>query len=103
MTSVPSPTKDINGRYLGLNMNIPEIKKLEMGYVPSVESRLKLYDGIEIDLNNTTWAKDWEWMQHCVEIAEDFQSGQGTPGAYFYIFRPGFESAKKVSNRTREY
>jgi hypothetical protein len=28
-------------------MNIPEIKKLEMGYVPSVESRLKLYDGIE--------------------------------------------------------
>jgi hypothetical protein len=43
-----SPTKDINGRYLGLNMNIPE-KKLEMGYVPSVESRLKLYDGIEID------------------------------------------------------
>jgi hypothetical protein len=35
-------------------------------------------------------------MQHCVEIA-DFQSGQGTPGAYFYIFRPGFESAKKVS------
>jgi hypothetical protein len=21
---------------------------------------------------------DWEWMQHCVEIAEDFQSGQGT-------------------------
>jgi hypothetical protein len=95
MTSVPSPTKDINGRYLGLNMNIPEIKKLEMGYVPSVE-RLKLYDGIEID-HNTTWAKDWEWMQHCVEIAEDFQSGQGTSGAYFYIFRPGFESAKKVS------
>jgi hypothetical protein len=39
-------------------------------------------------------------MQHCVEIAEDFQSGQGTPGAYFYIFRPGFESAKKVRNRT---
>jgi hypothetical protein len=32
-------TKDINGRYLGLNMNIPEIKKLEMGYVPSVEKK----------------------------------------------------------------
>lgn len=92
-----SPTKDINGRYLGININIPEIKKLEMGYVPSIESKLKLYDGIEVDLNNSTWAKDWEWMQHCVEIADDFQSGQGTPGAYFYIFRPGFESAKKVS------
>jgi hypothetical protein len=70
-----------------------------MGYVPSVESRLKLYDGIEIDLNNTTWAKDW------VDAAlrsEDFQSGQGTPGAYFYIFRPGFESAKKVSGKTEQ-
>jgi hypothetical protein len=77
----------------------PEIKKLEMGYVPSVESRLKLYDGI--DLNNTTWAKDWEWMQHCVEIAEDFQSGQGTPGAYFYIFRPGFESARRLAKQNR--
>jgi hypothetical protein len=40
-------------------------------------------------------------MQHCVEIAEDFQSGQGTPGAYFYIFRPGFESAKKVETEQR--
>jgi hypothetical protein len=96
MTSLPSPTKDINGRYLGLNMNIPEIRNLKWGMCLQF-SRLKLYDGIEIDLNNTTWAKDWEWMQHCVEIAEDFQSGQGTPGAYFYIFRPGFESAKKVS------
>jgi hypothetical protein len=35
-------------------------------------------------------------MQHCVEIAEDFQSGQGTQ-ELIYIFRPGFESAKKVS------
>jgi hypothetical protein len=71
-----------------------------MGYVPSVESRLKLYDGIEIDLNNTTWAKDWEWMQHCVEIAEDFQSGQGTPGAYFYIFRQGLNLLRRLANRT---
>lgn len=93
-----SPAKDINQRYLGINENIPEIKKLEMGYVPSIESRIKLYDGIEIDLNNKTWAADWEWMQHCVEIADDFETGQGTPGAYFYIFRPGFESAKKVSD-----
>jgi hypothetical protein len=46
---------------------------------------------------------DWEWMQHCVEIAEDFQSGQGTPGAYFYIFRPGFESAKKLAKQNREW
>jgi hypothetical protein len=35
-------------------------------------------------------------MQHCVEIAEDFQWARDS-GAYFYIFRPGFESAKKVS------
>jgi hypothetical protein len=37
------------------------------------------------------------WMQHCVEIAEDFQSGQGTPGAYFYIFRPGFDLLRRLA------
>lgn len=97
-----SPTKDMNGRYLGINVNIPEIKKLEMGYVPDLESKIKLYDGIEIDLNNSQWAKDWEWMQHCVEIADDYQTGQGIPGAYFYVFRPGFESAKKVNDTARQ-
>jgi hypothetical protein len=35
-------------------------------------------------------------MQHCVEIAEDFQSARDSR-SLFYIFRPGFESAKKVS------
>ena len=49
--AVISPAKDLNGRYLGINTNIPEIKKLEMGYVPSPESKIKLYDGMEINLN----------------------------------------------------
>lgn len=93
-----APAKDINGRYIGIQENIPEIKKLEMGYVPSIESKMKIYDGMEIDLNNQTWARDWEWMQHCREIAEDFATGQSSPHAYFYIFRPGFESAKKISD-----
>lgn len=35
-------------------------------------------------------------MQHCQEISDTFKKGQGTPGCYFYIFRPGTESAKKV-------
>jgi hypothetical protein len=38
-------------------------------------------------------------MQHCVEIAEDFQSRD--PGAYFYIFRPGFES-RRLAKQNRE-
>ena len=91
-----SPAKDINGRYKGIIENIPEIKKLEMGYVPTVESKIKIYDGIEIDLNDPEWAADWEWMKHCAEISGNFADGQNTPGAYFYIYREGFESAKKV-------
>jgi len=91
-----SPAKDINGRYAGIQENIPEIKKLEMGYVPSVDSHVKIYDGMEIDLNDESWAKDWEWMKHCQEIAPSFHEGQETPGAYFYIYRPGYESSKKV-------
>ena len=97
-----SPAKDINRRYLGIKENIPEIKKLEMGYVPGPESRVRIYDEIEINLNEDTWAKDWEWMKYCNEISDDFATGQATPGAYFYIFRPGVEAAKKVSNIERE-
>ena len=92
-----SPVKDMNGRYRGIQENISEVKKLEMGYVPGIESRIKIYDDITIDLNNKEWAADWEWMKHCNEISEDFATGQSTPGAYFYIYRAGFESAKKVS------
>jgi hypothetical protein len=80
-------------------MNIPEIKKLEMGYVPS-KSKLKLYDGIEIDLN-TTWAKDWEWMQHCVEIAEDFQSGQGTQELISTFSDQGLNLLRRLAKQNR--
>jgi hypothetical protein len=96
-----SPAKDFNGRYVGIQENIPEVEKLKMGYVPSIDSRVKIYDGMEIDLNDATWAKDWNWMKHCPEIAESFEDGQETPGAYFYIFRPGYESAKKVDAEKR--
>jgi hypothetical protein len=41
-------------------------------------------------------------MQHCVEIAEDFNQGKGLQRAYFYI-GPGFESAKKVMKQNREW
>lgn len=92
-----SPAKDGNGRYKGIQENIPEFEKLKMGYVPSVNSTIKIYDGIEIDLDEEQWAKDWEWMKHCREIAGNFETGQSTPGAYFYIYRPGIESAKRVS------
>jgi len=91
-----SPAKDHNGRYMGIQENIPEMEKLKMGYVPTIESKMKLTDGMEIDTNLEHWAKDWVWMKHCREIASDYAQGQATPGAYFYIHRPGFESAKKV-------
>ena len=82
-----SPAKDMHGRYQGIIENIPEVKKLEMGYVPTPESKVKIYDGMEIDLNDATWEKDWAWMKHCREIADDYETGQATPGAYFYIFK----------------
>jgi hypothetical protein len=94
-----SPAKDINGRYKGIEENIPDVMKIEMGYVPGIESKVKLYDGMEIDLSEPTWEKDWKWMKHCVEIAEDFGAGQSTRAAYFYIFRPGLESSKKVNEQ----
>jgi hypothetical protein len=39
-------------------------------------------------------------MQHCVEIAEDFN--QARDSGAIYIFRPGFESAKKLAETEQE-
>lgn len=97
-----APAKDINGRYKGIIENIPETEKMKRGYTPDTSSKMKIYDGMEIDLTDDTWRKDWEWMKYCVEIAEDFEKGQATPGAYFYIHRPGVEAAKNVSAIERE-
>jgi hypothetical protein len=80
-------------------MNIPEIKKLEMGYVPSVEKTKAL---IEIEIANTTWAKDWEWMQHCVEIAEDFQSGQGTQELISTFSDQGLNLLRRLAKQNRD-
>lgn len=91
-----SPAKDFNGRYVGIQENIPEIEKMKMGYMPTVDSRVKIHDGMEIDLNDPTWARDWEWMKNCQEIAGGFKEGQNTPGAYFYVYRPGTESKEAV-------
>jgi hypothetical protein len=48
-----------------------------MGYVPSVESRLKLYDGIEIDLNNTTWAGTGSGCSTVLRSQKIFNQGKG--------------------------
>jgi hypothetical protein len=69
-----------------------------MGYVPSVENRLKLYDGIEIDI--TTWAKDWEWMH--VEIQKIFNQGRDS-GAYFYISDQGLNLLRRLAKQNREW
>jgi hypothetical protein len=46
-----------------------------MGYVPSVESRLKLYDGIEID--NTTWARTGSGCSTVLRSQKIFNQGKG--------------------------
>jgi hypothetical protein len=70
-------------------MNIQRLRS-EMGYVPSVENRLKLYDGIEIDIN-TTWAQGLGVMH--VEILKIFNQGRDS-GAYFYISDQGLNLLK---------
>jgi predicted nucleotide-binding protein (sugar kinase/HSP70/actin superfamily) len=95
-----SPTKDINGRYLGLNMNIPEIKKLEMGYVPSVESRLKLYDG-EIDLNNTTWAGTGSGCSTVLRSQKIFNQGKGLQELISTFSDQGLNLLRRLAKQNR--
>jgi hypothetical protein len=74
------------------HMNIPEIKKLEMGYVPSVENRLKLYDGIEIDLK-ILHGRDWGGCSTVLRSQKIFN--QGNSGAYFTFSDQGLNLLRK--------
>jgi hypothetical protein len=71
-----------------------------MGYVPSVESRLKLYDGIEIDLNNTTWAKDWEGCSTVLRSQKIFNQGKGLQELISTFSDQGLNLLRRLGNRT---
>jgi hypothetical protein len=83
-------------------MNIPEIKKLEMGYVPSVESRLKLYDGIEIDLNNTTWAGTGSGCSTVLRSQKIFNQGKGLQ-ELISTFSEGLNLLRRLAKQNREW
>lgn len=96
--AIIQPTKDFNQRYLGIRENLSEIQKQSIAYLPTIETRMKIYDEMEINLNDPVQKADWEWMKHSRLIASDYETGQSDPEAFFYVFRPGFESAKAVSS-----
>jgi hypothetical protein len=74
-----------------------------MGYVPSVESRLKLYDGIEIDLNNTTWAKDWGGCSTVLRSQKIFNQGKGLQELISTFSDQGLNLLRRLAKQNREW
>jgi len=62
---------------------------------------LVLEDGMEFDLANERDAINWEWVQHCKEVANSFEEAQKSKVAMFYVFIEGKE-AQKDNARTNE-
>jgi len=94
------PSKGMsNGRYNGIETNVSEMEKLKRGYLPEISSTITIKDGLTFDLNDSQDAADWEWVRHSIHIAKDFDAAQqtGLSEAWFYVFRPGAESRKKLS------
>jgi len=99
------PTKSaLNGRYQGIETNISEVEKMKRGYTPEVSSSITIKDGLTFNLNDPQDAADWEWVKHSRHIANDFESAQGTglSEAWFYVFRPGVESRKRLDSMQEE-
>jgi hypothetical protein len=71
-----------------------------MGYVPSVESRLKLYDGIEIDLNNTTWAGTGSGCSTVLRSQKIFNQGKGLQELISTFSDQGLNLLRRLANRT---
>ena len=95
------PTKNTrNGRYQGIEMNLSDMEKMKRGYIPEVESTIVIKDGLTFDLNDAQDAADWEWIKHSKHIARDFDAAQSTGlgEAWFYVYRPGVESKKKLNS-----
>jgi hypothetical protein len=100
------PSKDaLNGRYKGIEENVSEVEKMKRGYLPSPSSAITIKDGYTFDLNDPQDLADWEWVKHSRHIAEDFDAAQqtGLSEAWFYIFRPGAESRKKLREIEEEF
>ncbi|MCK5788265.1 MAG: hypothetical protein KAH32_04675 [Chlamydiia bacterium] len=99
------PAKDgSTGRYLGIEVNIPEVEKMKRGYTPEISSSVIIKAEKTFDLNNPQDAIDWNWVKHSKHIAKDFESAQNTglSEAWFYVYRPGVESRKKLSIMEKE-
>jgi len=99
------PTKNMqNGRYQGIETNLSEMEKMKRGYTPEISSTIIIKDGLTFDLNDPQDAADWEWVKHSKHIAEDFDAAQSTGlgEAWFYVYRPGAESKKKLDNMEAE-
>ena len=99
------PTKNSrNGRYKGIETNLSDMEKMKRGYIPEIESTITIKDGHTFDLNDAQDKADWNWIKHSKHIAPDFESAQqsGLGEAWFYVYRPGAESRKKLAEMDKE-
>jgi hypothetical protein len=99
------PTKSrVNGRYQGIETNVSEMEKMKRGYLPEVSSSIIIKDGLTFDLNDAQDKADWDWVKHSRHIAKDFEAAQksGLGEAWFYVYRPGAASRKKLKEMNRE-
>jgi len=62
-----------------------------------------LEDGMEFDLTNDIDAIDWQWVQHCKEVASSFAEAQKSKVAQFYIHIEGKEAAKDNASTNLEF
>ena len=81
--------------YKGID-RLSEEQKRKMDFFVDEDSVYILTNGATFDLDDKVGRMNWDWIQWCKEIAEDFAACQKSPGALLYIDNEIREASKSL-------
>lgn len=82
--------------YKGMD-RLSDDQKKKMDFYVDENSTATLQNGVTFDLDDKVGRMQWDWIQWCPIIAEDFAACQRSPRALFYIDNEEREAQKGLS------
>jgi len=85
-------------RLLGVQL-MSEEKRRTATYVIDEETNLDIFDGFEIDLDNSIDAMNWEWLKFLPELVPSLEDSYDTPLALFYVENLHKDTEDRIQKR----
>lgn len=90
------PAKDRRTNWFHGVPRLTEDQKKKLDYWIEPGTRMKVHDGMTLDLSDPIDKKNWDWMKHCQEIAMSLEDCQHSPKALFYVQSETREAQKSL-------